>query len=98
MKISVDGKEILELSETQKKVMMNEISKDIFHEDMCRRLRWVLTHKCERCLEDLKSEWLPKLKENGIKFIPTDDEELAELIFSQPNYLDRSSRDLQGNG
>lgn len=93
MKISVDGIEILHLSETQKKVIMNDIHKDIFEEDACRRLCYVLEHKYEQCLKRLKDEWLPKLKENGVKSIPTDDQELAELIFAQPNYADRSARD-----
>lgn len=101
MKISVDGKQILELSETQKKVIMNDIPKEIFEQDMCARLCYVMEHKYERCMERLKNEWcgchdgLPsKLSVNGIKSIPTDDQELAELIFAQPNYLDRSAREL----
>lgn len=94
MKISVDGKDILEFTETQKKVIMNDIPKDIFEQDMCRRLCYILEHKYDQCMERLKKEWLPKLKENGVKSMPTDDQELAELIFQQPNYYDRSTRDL----
>ena len=94
MKISVDGKDILELSETQKKVIMHDIPEEIFEEDMCRRLCYILQHKHDQCLDRLKKEWLPKLKENGVKLMPTDDQELAELIFAQPNYVNRSARDL----
>ena len=60
--------------------------------DMKRRLKYILMHKYEECFKRLKSEWEPKLIENGIKMIPTDPNELAELIFSQENYKDRSSR------
>jgi hypothetical protein len=60
---------------------------------MKRRLHWVLTHKLECCFERLKKEWEPKLKANGVKMIPTDPEEFAELVFSQPDYENRSQRE-----
>jgi hypothetical protein len=92
MKISVDGKDLFELTETQKKVIMNDIHEDIFDEDMKRRLQWVLTHKYERCLERLKNEWMPILKEN-MQSIPTNDEALAEIIFEQKDYKSRKDRE-----
>ena len=45
MKIKVDNVDLFELTETQKKVIKNEIHADIFDEDMKRRLNWVLMHK-----------------------------------------------------
>ena len=93
MKISVDGKEIFALSETQKKVIQNDILSEIFEEDMHRRLQYILIHKYEECFKRLKLEWEPKLSQNGVKMVPTDPDELAELIFKQPNYKNRSQRD-----
>jgi hypothetical protein len=93
MKISVDDQELYTLSETQKKVIKNDIHSDIFDEDMKRRLHWVLNHKYERCHERLKAEWEPKLIENGVQSIPLDKEAFAELVFSQPNYKNRSERE-----
>jgi len=93
MKISVDGKELYTLSEIQKKVIRNDIHEDIFEEDMKRRLHWVLNHKYERCFARLKAEWEPKRKLNGVKMIPTDEEEFAQLVFSQKNYKNRSQRE-----
>lgn len=92
MKISVDNVELFSLSETQKKVIKNDIHEDIFEEDMKRRLNYILTHKYERCLERLKNEWLPKLK-GRVPSIPMDDDALAELIFSQPDYKSKSQRE-----
>lgn len=92
MKISVDDKELFSLSETQKKVIMNDIAEDIFEEDMKRRLQYILIHKYERCMEKLKKEWEQKIK-HRVSSIPTDDAALAELIFSQPEYKSRSQRD-----
>lgn len=93
MKISVDNQEIYTLSETQKKVIKDYVHGDIFESDMRRRLHWVLNHLYQESFKKLKSQWEPKLKERGITMVPTDDEAFAELIFSQPDYKDRSSRE-----
>ena len=93
MKISVNDQELFSLSETQKKVIRNDIHEDIFEDDMKRRLQYILTHKYERCFERLKKEWEPKLKEKGIAMIPTDENAFAELVFSQPEYKNRSQRE-----
>jgi len=94
MKILVNDKEIFTLSDTQEQVIKNDVSADIFDEDMNRRLEWVLTHKYEQCFKRLKDEWDSKLAINGVKMIPTDPDEYAKLVFSQPNYQDRATRDL----
>lgn len=103
MKISVDNQDVFTLSETQKKVIKNDIPQEIFDEDMKRRLHYILSHKYERCFERLKKEWVSdlnhegkcKLECNGVTAIPTDKDALAELIFSQPNYKCRSTRELE---
>lgn len=93
MKISVDNKELFTLSDIQKQVIKNDIHDEIFAEDMKRRLQYILMHKYEQCFERLKSEWDQKLIDNGIKIIPTDHDSYAQLVFSQPNYLNRSQRE-----
>jgi hypothetical protein len=94
MKIQVDGKTVYELNETQKKVIQNDIYIEIFQEDIERRARWVIEHKYERCFERLKNQWEPILR-NRISSIPTDPDQLAELIFSQPDYKNRSQRESE---
>lgn len=94
MKISVDDVEILTLNDTQKKVIKNDIPDELFEEDMKRRILYILIHKYDQCLRRLKEEWIPKLKDAGVKSIPTDDSEFAELVFSQPNYKSRSEREV----
>lgn len=91
MKISVDGKEIFSLSEIQKKVIMNDIPSEIFQEDMERRLEYILVNKYEKCFERLKNEWMPKLAQR-VSSVPTDPEALAEVIFSQADYKNRSQK------
>lgn len=97
MKISVNDQELYTLSDTQKKVIMHDIPTELFDADMKRRLQWVLTHKYDEVFKRLKSEWDPLLAANGVKMIPTDPDEYAQLVFSQPNYRDRSMRDAGSN-
>ncbi len=97
MKIQVNGKEILELNETKQKVIKNDILEDIFQEDMERRLAYIWMHKYEKCFERLKKEWEPKLKAKGISSIPLDNDAFAELVFSQPEYKNRSQREVEEN-
>ncbi len=95
MKISVDDQELYTLTETQKKVICNDIHEDVFDEDMKRRLQYILMHKYQRCFERLKNEWEPKLKSAGYKTIPTSEDELAQMIFEHPDYKCRKLREIQ---
>ena len=92
MKISVNDQPLFELSAIQQQVIRNDIPDEIFEVDMQRRLHYILSHKYEQCMNSLKQEWLPKLKDNGVSSIPLDDDEFAKLVFSQPNYKSRSDR------
>jgi len=94
MKISVNDQELFTLSETQKNVIKNDIMEEVFEDDMKRRLQYILMHKYERCFERLKKEWEPKLKASGVKFIPTDDDAFAQMVFSHPSYKNRSQREM----
>lgn len=93
MKISVDDQELFSLSETQKRVIKNDIDEDIFEEDMKRRLHYILDHKYQRCFERLKQEWEPKLAASGARSIPTDKDEFAQMVFAHPEYRDRKNRE-----
>ena len=95
MKILVDGKELLTLTDIQKRVIMNDIPEEEFEEDMKRRLKYVLMHKYERCYARLFNEWMPKLKEAGVQHVPLNDELFANLVFEQPEYKSRSQRELE---
>lgn len=98
MKITVDGKDLYELNETQKKVLKNDINADVFDSDMKRRLEWVLMHKYEQCFKRLKEEWEPKLIAAGLKSFPADKDQFAKLVFEQSDYKDKKTRDLELEG
>ncbi len=96
MKISVDDQEIFTLSEVEKKIIQNEIPIEIFEDDMRRRMGWwILDEKVNRCFYRLKNEWEPKLAARGIEMIPTSRDAFAQLVFSQPDYRNRSQKDLE---
>ena len=94
MKISVNDTELLTLSQTKLDVLANDIHIDDLEADLKRRLNWVLNHKYEQCHERLVKEWMPKLVAKGVASVPTDKEAFAELVFQQPEYKDRSAREL----
>lgn len=94
MKISVNDQELFTLTDIQKQVIKNDIHAEEFDTDMNRRVQWILMHKYDECFKALKAEWDPKLAANGVKMIPTDPDDYAQLVFAQPNYKDRSARDM----
>lgn len=94
MKIQINGKQVFELNETQKKVIQNDIPSEIFESDMERRAKWVIEHKYERCFKRLKDEWEPKLKDR-VQSFPAKDDAFAELVFSQSDYESRSQRETK---
>lgn len=85
--------EFFTLNEIKKNVIKDCINRDIFDEDMKRRIEWILNHKYEQCYKRFKEEWDPKLIANGVQSVPTDPDAYAQLVFSQPNYKDRKARD-----
>jgi hypothetical protein len=95
MKISINDQHLLTLSETQKKVIQNDILSEIFEDDMKRRVAYTVTHKYERCFARLKEEWDPKLAAKGVPALPTNPDAYAELVFSQPEYKNRSKREKE---
>lgn len=94
--VKVDGKDCFVIDSTTKKLLKMDVSKDKCCVEYCKeRMQWVLMHKYERCMERLRREWEPKLMALGMKELPLDDDEFAELVFSQPNYKNRSQREAE---
>lgn len=101
MKISINDVEVFTLTQTQKKIMKNDINDDVFDNIVKNCLIWVLIdEKVKRGMVRLRKEWVEggKLAANGVTSIPIDDMLLADLIFSQDNtkpfpYKSRKARD-----
>ena len=72
MKLSFNNKEVLELSETQKKVIQNDILLEIFEDDMTRRCKYWLESPCEKYVHRRKLDISKKLKDKNLKSLPID--------------------------
>ena len=91
------------LSETQRNVIKNDVSSDVFYEDMIRRMQYAqdkciecpLLEKYNLCFDRLKKEWEPKLIAAGVEVIPTDEAEFAALVFAHQGYKDKKARDQE---
>lgn len=92
MKVKVDNQDVFELSEVQKKVIMNDIHEDEFDADMKRRLEYVLMHKYDQCFKRLKAEWDQKMQ-GRVEAVPTNPDAYAQLVFSQSDYKCRKTRE-----
>lgn len=97
MKVQVDGVDVFELSETQKKVLRSEIADDIFDADMKRRLHWVLMHKYENTFARFRRDWEAILIAEGATSLPTDKDEFANLVFANKNYKSRQQKEQDNN-
>lgn len=92
MKVYLDQKEVLSLSEIQREVLCYECNRDNFEDDIAQRLRWIVEHKYKEVFDAMKDEWVPKLK-NRYESIPESDVLLTQLIISQEDYKCRKKRD-----
>jgi hypothetical protein len=95
MKVSVNDVELFTLSATEKAVIAHDVASTELDADLKRRLQWVLENKYNECYKRLFNEWFPKLAARGVASIPTDKDAFAQLVFSQPDYKDRSTRDAE---
>jgi hypothetical protein len=94
LSVAVDGKEVFKVTPLQKKILVHLGKKD--PDEHCHsQMAWILAHKYERCMERLRREWEPKLLSMDISYFPLDDDDFAKLIFSQPNYKNRSQREKE---
>lgn len=95
MKVKLDDEVVFEFDEKSiVKLLGNDLVDPLG--DIKRRLRWVVEHKCERCFDRLKNEWLDKLMSDpSVDSIPADKQKFIEMVMSRPDYKNRQQRDLE---
>ena len=90
MKIKIDAKQVMELSETDKKCLENDLL-DI--ED------WIvkaIIGKINNCKKRFLNEWYPKLMADpNVDSIPANEKDLVEMVTSRPDYKNRKKRDKE---
>jgi len=92
MEIKIDKKIILKFNETQMKIFQHDISEDVLYEDIERRINYILMTKYTEILKRLRKEWEQKFKDQGMEFIPLNDEKFCELVFASEGYEDKKTR------
>ena len=95
MEIFLNDQSICTLTATQEKVLKYYINSDILNDTLAHIIEKAIYHEYNVSLRLIKEEWAPQLRANGIEEAPLDDELYAQLVFSQPNYKDRKTRDLE---
>lgn len=91
MKVKIDDEELFEIADFHKKVICYKIREPLFDRDIRERLFGAIDSKYRESLKQLKHDWEDKLK-SRYESIPSSDQALCELIFSQPDYKDREAR------
>lgn len=94
MEIKVNDKVVLKLTDTQIKVLCDQIFSENIIEDIERRVAWSIQHAYEEMFSRLKAEWDSKLHQLGFDLIPTDKDKYAQLVFAQPSYKTLSERSV----
>ena len=80
MRISIDGRALLTLSDHQKNVIKHDIPSSIFDADMIRRMKYVVEHPVLRYIASKKEEWIKQLELGGAQSYPSDPLDLASLV------------------
>ena len=98
MLVKLDDEVLFEIDERMMKLLAHDLLDPV--EEIKRRLRWVIEHKCDRCFERMSEEWTrpdekgeTKLSKSGRTAIPTNRRGLADVILSHPGYKNRVARE-----
>ena len=93
MKIDVDGRELLEVTQDDIEILEYVIVSEFLEDDLKRRIKWIIEHKIERCYERFKNEWIPQLEDDpSVRTIPLNVKALFNMVKVRPDYKDRSAR------
>ncbi len=94
MKININDLSQIFISEFKKKVIFDLINRNEFFDFIHNGISQLIDQLYRSSFLNLKTTWIEKLKEENIE-IPQDEEKLASLIFSRPDYLDRLEREIE---
>lgn len=95
MQISIDNQNLLTISDDEKLIMSFCYRADQIDDLIKQRLSWIINELCTQTFNLMKKEWEQKLIERGVQSLPTDKVVFAQLVFSQPDYKDRATRDAE---
>ena len=90
MKISVDSIDILEVSESNKNVLLNDLA------DINEWIVNAITGKIENCYERFKKYWIPILMNDpNVTNIPANRDDFISMVMARSDYKNRAQRDAE---
>lgn len=89
--ISIDDEVITTLDDNLLKMMGYSFPKDQIKDILINNILNVVNQKISEGQESLQKDWIPKIRDR-FDLMPTKDNEIAALIFSQPDYKDYEER------
>lgn len=94
MKIQIDGVDLFEISATDRKILEHDLPADQVDDEIKRRIKYIMDHKCDKIYSRIKAEWVDsgKLEELGVQSIPTSKQGLIDLVTARPEYKNRTQR------
>lgn len=94
MQIKIDDEVILEISETQLKIIAHDIPTHLIKEDLTHRITNAVLKKVEACADRIRREYEPIVEADPtIEFIPKTTIAFVGTIFDRPEYKNRDKRD-----
>lgn len=93
MKIMYNDECLIQLTDAQKKILCSSIREDALEEHMKHLARYFIQKKYDEVYKKFYDTWLPILIADGVKMVPTDQEEFAKLVFARTDYKTRQEQD-----
>ena len=94
MQVKLDDEVIFEIDDMMISLLEHEIINPV--EDIKRRLRWIIEHKCDQCYARMEEEYKSILiNDPDILHFPKSKREMAKLIVSHKDYKNRAQREKE---
>lgn len=89
--ITVDGTDIMTITDIQLKLLAYDFPKVGLKERLINHIKNSINTRLNDTKNDLQNDWLPIIR-SRYNSMPTQDADIGQLIFSQPDYLDYDGR------
>ena len=91
MKVYLDDEEVFEITQRDLTLLAHSLL-DV-KDEIKRRLKWVITHKCEQVFLEFDKEWTEKLRnDSSVASLPKLKEDFISVVIARPDYLDCNAR------
>jgi hypothetical protein len=88
--IKMNDKEIFQISDLDLSLLASELPE--VDEDIERRLKWIIEHKCDRIYDRFRTKWTQILIKEGVTSLPTGRDEFITLVINRPDYKNASQQ------